>query len=119
MRRLLRGLSLPPMHLGNFMGMIVIFFAFFLESAVGAYLDGLSGKIIGIIALASVVLYVIGWARKQYNVFMLAIALSASVWLAVFTVLIIEGGAWVSAMVSLSWFVSAGGAWIVERRINK
>lgn len=118
MKHLIRLIGMPPLALGMSLSMIVLFFAFILESAVGAYLDGLSGKVLAGFALFSVLFLVYGWLTRDHRRFTLGLLLGVATWTGVSSLLLLEGSSWVSALLAMCWAVSGGGAWLIEKRLR-
>lgn len=115
LRRQVFGRAIRPYALAVSCSTLTIGVAVLEDAAIGKLLDEWPGTIIGIMAIASVLLLWWGWWRKSEKTLALGLLWSAGVWSGVGAVLMLEGGAWVSAILAWCWVIGSGGAWLIER----
>ena len=103
-----------PYALAVSLACAVVAVSMFTGSGVGKLLDQGLGKVIGAAALVTVGLLWSGWWLRSKRLMDHGLLLSAAVWAAVATVILIEGSSWPSGLLAVAWAVASGGAWLLE-----
>ena len=108
------GRQVRPYALAVSLACAVFVVSMLTESGVGKTLDTGVGKAIGAAALVTVGLLWAGWWTRSKSLMDHGLLLSAAVWSAVATVILIEGSSWPSGCLAIAWAVASGGAWLLE-----
>ena len=111
--RLLRR-AVQPYALAVSLATAVVVASMLTESGVGAVLDGLWGKAIGVVAAVATVELWVGWWAQSRRWMLQGLLTSAAVWSAIGTIILIEQSSWVSGALALCWAVASSGAWLLE-----
>ena len=82
--------------------------------AVGASLDGVAGLIIGVCALAAVVVLWVGYLARLDQLMRSGLLLAVSSWFAIGVFLGLEAASPVSAILALCWAGASAGAYLLE-----
>lgn len=114
LRRRIAGRAIRPYALAVSLATAVIAVAVLADQAVGRLLDDRPGTIVGLMAIATVVMLWWGWWTRSDRWMARGLLWSSGVWAGVATVLTVEGGAWVSACLAACWCLASGGAWLLE-----
>ncbi len=85
-----------------------------LDATVGASLDGLAGHLIALAGAASMGLLWWGWWGRSNPPMAQGLLISAAVWAAAGSAILLEGASWVSGCVALCWSAAAAGSWLLE-----
>ena len=114
LRRRIAGRAIRPYALAVSLATAVIAVAVLTDQAVGKLLDAWPGTIVGLMAVATVLMLWVGWWARDDRLMARGLLWSSGVWAGVATVLTVEGGAWVSACLAACWCLASGGAWLLE-----
>ena len=82
--------------------------------AVGAALDGLAGVLIGLVALAAVLVLWVGYLGRRDRLMSTGLLLATGSWTAVGAFLALEAVAPVSTILAFCWAGASAGAYLLE-----
>lgn len=84
------------------------------ESAVGAVLDGVHGKIIGLVSALTVVLLFAGFWMRSDRMMANGLLLSTGVWSTATVTILFDVGVVPSMLLAGCWAIASAGAWLLE-----
>lgn len=106
--------AVRPYSLAVSLATAVITVSILTDSAVGVFLDGLSGHIIGAAAATTTALLWIGWWRRNTACMTQGLLLSSAVWTAIAVALTLDHYSWTSAALAYCWALASAGSWLLE-----
>lgn len=111
---LLWGRRIRPFALAAMLSTAIIAVGLFQHVLIGSWLDRVPGFVIGLCALAVVVLLMVGWLLRSEKAMVFGLFGATGVWAAVAVTLAAEGVNWVNWALAGCWAVASGGAYLLE-----